>query len=191
MIDRLIRVITLNRPVYGEIEKDNNATMEAAIVVALTAIAGAIGALLASVITPAIETVSPGFGVRSAISLIISAFVGWVVWAYVAYFVGKSLFKADVTPVELLRTLGYASAPRLLSILSFIPCLGGLASLIGAILSLVTGYFAAKEALDLDTTNTIITIVISWVVVFIVSFIIAVILGVGSAVVGSVAPVTP
>jgi hypothetical protein len=82
---------------------------------------------------------------------------------------------------ELLRTLGYASGPRVLSILTFIPCLGPLAGLVGAIWALVAGVVAVRQALDFDTTKAILTVVIGWLAVFIVAILVSVVLGAGAA----------
>jgi hypothetical protein len=105
--------------------------------------------------------------------------VNYYIWAYVTHFVGTNLFEGTADPGELLRTLGYASGPRVLSILAFIPCVGALAMLAGAIWALVAGVIAVRQALDFDTGNAVITVIIGWVIVFIISAVITVVLGIG------------
>jgi hypothetical protein len=72
----------------------------------------------------------------------------------------------------MMRVLGYAKAPVLLGIFRFIPCVGWVIALAGWILSLIAGVLAVREAMDFDTGNAIITVVISWVVALIVYLII-------------------
>jgi uncharacterized protein HemY len=77
----------------------------------------------------------------------------------------------------------------LLNILSVIPCLGAIAGIVAWIWSIATGYVAIQEALDLDSTNAILTVVISAVIVFIIAAIITAIFGaiglMGAAVTGA------
>lgn len=174
MFDRILRVIKLDKSVYGEVEADQMATSQAAIVVAivavLSAIGGGIGALISS---------SGSSFVAAFLAAILSAFVSWVVWSAVTYFVGTTLFHGEATIGEMLRVIGFAQAPLILGLFSFIPCVGWLISLAGWLLSLYTGFLAIQEGLDLDTGKTIATVAIGWVVGFIVSLVIGMIFGVG------------
>jgi hypothetical protein len=88
--------------------------------------------------------------------------------------VGTELFKGEATLDEMLRVIGFAYAPRMLSI---IPCIGGI---VGAIWSLVASYFAIKEGLDLDDTGTIVTILVGWLVTVVIGFVLG-LLGLGGA----------
>jgi len=177
MIDRMIRVARLDRTVFGEVEQDPTATSQAAIVVAIVAVAQAIGNLGTPNVT--VGTIIWGF---------IGAFIGWVIWSYLTYFIGTAVFHADATPQEMLRCLGFAYAPNVLAVFGLIPCLGWIAALAGAILALVAGFLAAKEALDLETGPTLITIVLSWLIMFVVIFGIGVVVGGAAVLTGAVAP---
>ncbi len=77
------------------------------------------------------------------------------------------------------------TARRALGVLAVIPCVGGIAALIGAIWSLVTGVFAVREALDTTTGNAVITVLIGWAVLFIVSLVVGGILGAGALGIGA------
>jgi hypothetical protein len=181
MINRMIRAAMLDVAFYRKAEGDTSLTQEALMVVILVALAGSIGSFIGGVI-------SGGFG-SALLALIVALVMGVVtyyVWAYVAYFVGAQLFDAAVDPGEMLRVLGYASAPRVLSILSFIPCIGWLIALAGGIWALVAGFIGAREALDLDTTKTLITVAIGWVIMLIITAVISAILGVGAIGLGAV-----
>jgi hypothetical protein len=175
MFDRIVRVIKLDKSVYAEVETDPAATSQAAIVVAIVALLSAIGGGLSTVVTAE----GRGF-VGAFVAALLSAFIGWLVWSAVTYFVGTSLFKGEATLGEMLRVIGFAQAPQVLGVLSFIPCVGWLFSLAGWLLSLYTGFLAIQEGLDLDTGKTIATVVIGWIVAFIVSLVIGLILGVGA-----------
>jgi hypothetical protein len=72
-----------------------------------------------------------------------------------------------------------------LSILSFIPCIGALIALAGNIWALVAGFIGVREALDLDSTKTLITVAIGWVIVVIITAVIYLVLGVGAAGLGA------
>jgi hypothetical protein len=172
MLNRVIRAAMLDGELYKEVEADASLTQEALIVVILVSVVSSIGGLIVGIIGGKI-----GAALIGAVVAIVLGVVNYYIWSYVTYFVGTRMFDGVADPGELLRVLGYASGPRLLGILSFIPCLGGLASLIGALWALVTGFIAVREALDLDTTKTVFTVVIGWVIVFVISMVISMVLG--------------
>ena len=87
------------------------------------------------------------------------------------YFVGTSLFDGVADMGEMLRVIGFAYAPQMLCI---IPCIGGL---VGAIWSLIAGFVAVRQGLDLDNTKAFLTIVIGFVVYLVGVFIIALFIG--------------
>ncbi|MBN2005446.1 MAG: YIP1 family protein, partial [Anaerolineae bacterium] len=114
MLDRVLRVIKLDKSVYAEVESDEMATSQAAIVVAIVAVLSAISSGIGTFITSGGE----GF-IMAFLSAIIGAFVGWLVWSAVTYFVGTSLFHGEATIGEMLRVIGFAQAPLALNVLSF------------------------------------------------------------------------
>ena len=169
MIDRIRRIFRLDFSVFDEIEADPNATGEAVIVVLVVSLAAAIGTGLR-------PDTPRGFAVAFVMSFI-SGVVGWVVWAAVTHYVGKALYQSGVTFQSMLRVLGYASAPRVLGILDFIPCFGKLAGLAGLILSLVAAIMAISEGLEVDTGQAIIVAVVGWIALFIATAIVGTIFG--------------
>jgi hypothetical protein len=60
-----------------------------------------------------------------------------------------------------------------------------LVSLVGGIWALVAGFIGSREALDLDTTKTLITVAIGWVIVTVIGIVILSILGVGGLALGA------
>jgi hypothetical protein len=175
MINRVVRAAMLDVDLYEEVEADTTLTQEALIVVILVSIASGVGSFLAGVIGGDI-----GAAVLGLILGVVMGVLGYYIWAYVTYFVGTNLFEGTADVGEMLRTLGYASGPRVLGVLAFIPCLGPLAALVGALWALVTGVVAVRQALDFDTGKAILTVIIGWVIVFIITIVVSVVLGAGA-----------
>ena len=180
MINRMVRASMLDVNLYEEVEADPSLNQEALVVVILVSVLSGIGAFLGGVI-------GGDFG-GALIGLIVTVALGIVnyyIWAYVTYFVGTNLFNGTADPGELLRTLGYASAPRLLGLLSFIPCVGALAGIVAAIWALIAGVIAVRQALDFDTGKAVITVIIGWVIVFIISMVVTFVFGIGAVGLGA------
>ncbi|NIV40183.1 MAG: hypothetical protein GWN58_65500 [Anaerolineae bacterium] len=157
MIERIVRAIRLDWTVFSEIAKDRDALKEAAIIVAIVTFLSAVGTGIAAA----------SFGAFIG-DWILGIAVGWIGWAIVTYFVGTALFKGETDIPEMLRVLGYASAPFLLGLLSFIPCIGWIFPWLGGLLALVAGVIAVREAMDFDTSNAIITVIIGWIIVIVI-----------------------
>ncbi|MDQ3443390.1 MAG: YIP1 family protein [Chloroflexota bacterium] len=170
ILNRVIRVAKLDLPVYREITRDANATKEAAVVVAVVALASGIGAL------------SDSFG--RVILAVVVAFIGWVIFAAMTYFFGKNIFGTHSTQVNvesLLRTQGYAQAPGVLAFFGFIPVLGWIAALVGGIWALITAIVAIRETLVIGTGRAIIVGIVAAIASGIVSAILSLIFGIGWA----------
>ena len=162
MLERIVRAIRLDWTVFREIAQDAGAMKEAAIIVVVVTFLSAIGSGIGS------SNFFAGFFGTWAAEII----VGWIGWAIITYFVGTVLFKGQTNIAEMMRVLGYAQAPVLLGLFSFIPCVGWLMPLTGWVLSLIAGVLAIREAMDFETGNAIITVVISWVVTLIIKLLI-------------------
>ncbi|MDQ6669369.1 MAG: YIP1 family protein [Chloroflexota bacterium] len=171
MINRMMRAARLEVPFYEEIEADISGTNQALLVVVLVALASGIGAAIGASFAGA----SAGVLVGRLVSGVVGALVGWAVWSYVVYFVGTRLFRGTATYGELLRTLGFAESPGVLLILSFIPVLGGILSLVVFVWTLVASFIATRQALDVDNTKTFFTILLGAVALVIVVTVISLI----------------
>jgi hypothetical protein len=136
---------------YEEVEADQTATVQAAGVVALVAIAQAIGG-----------AGEGGFGIVAGV---ISALLGWLLWAGITYLIGAKLFGGTATWGELLRTIGFAQTPGVLNVLGIIPVLGGIIRFGVAIWVLMAGIIAIRQALDISTGKAILTAVLGWLVI--------------------------
>lgn len=163
MINRIIGVLKLDVNTYEEIEADESATSQAAIIVAVVAIVGGL-------IGGGISAAMGGSFWGSFLTQLLGAFIGWFVWAAVTYFVGTSLFGGQSNIGQMLRVLGFAQAPGILGI---IPVCG---AFIGWIWTLACTFIAIRQGLDLDNGKAAATAVIAFIAVIIVSFIIGAIL---------------
>ena len=173
MVDRMKRAVMLDATLYAEVEENTNLNQEALIIVVMVSVAGGLGALIGGLIRGDI-----GGALLGALVTLVIGVVNYYIWAYVTYFVGTRFFGGTADPGEMLRVLGYAHTPQLLSLLSFIPCVGWLIPLAAQLLSLVAVVIALREALDFDTGKAIITGVIGWVIIVVINMIVgAVFLG--------------
>ena len=153
LVDRMKGAAMLDIPTYEEVEADTTATGQAATVVAIGAVAQAIGALGAG---------GPGF-----IGTLIAALLGWLIWAGVTYLIGDKLLGGTATWGELLRTLGFAQAPAVLGVLGIIPVLGWLVKLAVMFWILIAGIIAIRQALDFSTGKAVLTAVLGWLAIVI------------------------
>jgi hypothetical protein len=159
LVNRMMRAARAEPHLYEEVERDVDATSQAALVVLIVAIASGVGAI------------GFGEGVGSLIFGVISAFVGWIVWAFVTYWVGKTIFKTHetrVTPGEMLRALGFARAPGVLNILGIIPFLGWIIWPVTWIWSVILGVIAIRQAMDFSTGRAIGTGLVALIPVLII-----------------------
>jgi hypothetical protein len=180
LTDRMLRAARLEIGLYNEVEADLNATGQALTVVVITAVASGVGSAIGQTLAG-----RPNGIIGGLIGGVLVELLGWLVWSYVMYFVGTRAFHGTATYGELLRTLGFAYSPGVLLILRFIPVIGGLITLIVAIWRIVAGFIAVREALDLDSGNTVATIVvgiIGYIIVFAVVALILGLVGLGTAV---------
>jgi|SRR5579859_416575 len=182
IVNRMLRAARLEVPLYEEVEADLTATNQALLVVVLVAVANGIGAGIAGA--------GSGRLVGALVGGVLTGLIGWAVWSYVVYFVGTRFFGGTATYGELLRTLGFAESPGVLSIFSFIPVLGPILAAVVGIWSLVASFIGTRQALDIDNTKTFFTLLIAFVALIVVVAIISLIVGLvfaAGAVVGGAA----
>jgi len=167
--DRIMRAVRGEVALFEEVEKDQNATTEALIIVAIGALSLGIGSALGS----AAMGGYPSGGLVSLVAGVVSSLVGWAVFSFVAFFIGTKMFGADATWEEVLRTLGYAYTPMIIGIVAIIPILGGLVILIAGLWTLYLAFVAIRSALDIDTGKTIATILLSIIPTIIIAALIS------------------
>jgi hypothetical protein len=159
LIERMKGAALLETAIYEEVEADKTATGQAALVVVLASISAALGAF--------------AIGMTGAFSSLLLALIGWLVWSGVTYLIGVHVFGGTADMGELLRTLGFAHAPGLLSILGILPLVGGAISSVLMLWMLVCGVIAIRQALDFSTGKAILTALIGWLLLAIPSLILS------------------
>ena len=148
-INRMIRASKLDVTLYEEVEADKSATLQAAIVVVLSSLAAGVGAL--------------SLGASNFLMAPLLSLVSWYIWAYLIYFIGAKLFPEPTTKSnhgELLRTIGFSSAPGLIRVFGFTPDLMSLTFIGAAIWMLVAMVVAVRQALDYQSTWRAIGVVV-------------------------------
>jgi len=168
--ERIIGAFTFRKGVYADVENDASFTSMAWIIVAVVSLLNSLGSF--------------AFGEGWLLSTLIGTVMSVIFFGaacFVVAWVGKAFFKADVTFEEMVRTLGLAYVWRIIGVLGIlggvISCILAPALIVAAILGLVAWFVAAKEALDLEWGQTIVTVIIGWILVFIGTVITGVFLG--------------
>jgi hypothetical protein len=170
IVARAIGVAKLDEPTYEAIEHDEKATEQAAVIVAVVAIAGGIGAIAEG-------------GVLGLIGGVIGGIAGWLLFAAVAYVVGTRLLPAagtEATWYQLLRCMGYAQIPNVLSIFNILGDFGAIIGFVGSVWALVTAVIGLRVALEVSTGRAIAIGLISAIATGIILFMIFLPFGIAS-----------
>src|SRR5262249_29575838 len=97
----------------------------------------------------------PNGGARGMLWIAVLFLVGWYAWSWTVWWIGTRLLPASETQAdvgELLRTLGFASAPGVLCALALFEPLAGAIFLLCALWMLVCMVVAVRQALDYPGT---------------------------------------
>lgn len=153
--ERLIGAAKLNAALYEEVEADRSAMNQALLTVVLSSIAAGIGAVG--------KGGAPGIVVGT-----ITALAGWFIWAFLTYVIGTKLLPESQTSStlgEMLRAIGFSSAPGLIRVLGIIPGLTGIVFFIASIWMLVAMVVGVRQALDYTSTLRAVGVcLIGWLV---------------------------
>ena len=137
LFDRIFRAIKIDVELYEEVERDKSATIQAGLVVVLSSMAAGVGALQ--------------LGASNFLLAPIFSLISWYVRAYIIYFVGVKLFPEKNTKSnhgELLRTIGFSSAPGLLRVFGVTPDLMAVTFIGSAFWMLACMVVGVRAALD-------------------------------------------
>jgi hypothetical protein len=182
--DRIVGAFTFRKEVYSEVEHDTSFTTTAWLIVAIVAFLNQVGSFASTDIL--------GWLIGAVVGTIF-AVIGFAVAAAIISWVGKSVFHAEVSFDEMVRTLGLAYVWNVVGVLGIIGLVPALACIIAPvvfiawILGLVAWFIAAKEALDLEWLQTIVTVFLGWVALIIITALAGIILGIfglGAAAIG-------
>jgi hypothetical protein len=152
---RLVGAAMLNAATYEELEADPLATRQAMGVVLLSSVSAGLGAR--------------GFGVHGLTAVVFFAAVAlmaWVAWSLVIYQVGVRLLPVAETRAdlgELLRTIGFATAPGILRVGGAVPGWTTPVMAITAVWMLAAMIVAVRQALDYGSTRRAVMVcVLGW-----------------------------
>ena len=152
--NRIIRAGKLDVTLYEEVEHDKTAMGQAIGVIVLSSLAAGIGTL--------------GIGLKGMGINAIGAIIGWYIWAYLTYFIGTRFLAEPQTEADhgqLLRTIGFASAPGFLRVLGIVPGIRGFVFLLTSIWMLVAMVIAVRQALDYTSTLRAVGVcLLGWIV---------------------------
>ncbi|MBN2365797.1 MAG: YIP1 family protein [Calditrichaeota bacterium] len=153
--NRIVRVLRLEKQVFEEVEADQ------------TALPQALGLVILASFASGIATISGGLD-ASLFSGTLGSLIGWFVMSYIIYFVGARILPEPQTKADygqLLRTIGFATAPGLIAVFGIIPFLYTISALVASVWMLIAIVIAVRQALDYTSTGrAIIVSVIGWII---------------------------
>ncbi len=144
-VARLTGAVLLDAATYEEVEHDRSATFQAMGVVLMSSVAAGIGLL---------GPFDARLSSLATISLL--AFAAWAVWALVTLQIGTRLIPAPRTDADmgqLLRTIGFATAPGIFRVAGAIPGLTTVVFAVTALWMLMAMIIAVRQALDYSSSG--------------------------------------
>ena len=153
-INKIIRACKLDVNLYEEVEADKTATLQAAGVVVLSSLAAGVGAL--------------SLGTSNFLIAPLLSLASWFVWAYLVYLIGVKIFPESTTEADhgqLLRTIGFSSAPGLIRVFGITPELMTVTFVGSAFWMLACMVVAVKSALDYQSLwRALGVVVVAWLI---------------------------
>lgn len=153
--NRIFRAMRLDPELYEEVEADKAANGQAVLTVVLSSLSAGVSGAISG-------------GYYGLVLHTLVALLGWVVWAFLSFFIGTRLMPEPQTKAnmgELLRCTGFSSAPGLLQVFGFLPGLGNAIRFAVAVWMLVAFVLAVRQALDYTSTLRALGVcAIGWIV---------------------------
>jgi hypothetical protein len=185
LTQRIIGAFTFRKGVYAEVENDATFTTTAWLIVAVVAFLNAVGTSASPNVT--------NWLIGGAVGTVF-ALAGFAVAAFVINWVGRSVFHAEVTFDELVRTLGLAYVWNIIGFIGIVAafsetldCVLSPVLFLSALAMVAAWFIATKEALDLEWVQVIVTVVIGFIVMVVIMAVggaILTALGIGAAALG-------
>ena len=173
--DRLFGAFSFRQGIYYEVEHDESFTTTAWILVIVAAFLNQLGTFASS------DYLN---GFVGAVGATLAEIIAFAIGCFLVYWIGKNFFNAEVTFGEMVRTLGLAHVWRAVGVLgvvsAIIPaltCIVWPVLILATLLGLAAWFVAAKEALDLDIVQTIITVVIGFIGFIVIVQVLTAVLG--------------
>jgi len=151
-LNRIFRAIKIDVDLYEEVEKDKKATIQAGLVVVISSLAAGVGAIQ--------------LGASNFLLAPIMSLLSWYIWAYIIYFVGVKLFPEKQTKSshgELLRTIGFSSAPGIIRVFGVTPDLMTVTFIGSAFWMLACMVVGVRSALDYNSLwRALGVVIVAW-----------------------------
>ena len=156
VIERIQRVLRLDSAVFPEIADDESALGPAVGIAALASVIASI-------------TGQGGF-IGRIVAGAVGAVIGLFIWTGIIFLMSKA-FGGKATYGQLVRPLGFSSAPYALAI---VPVLG---ALVGAIWGLIIQIRAVREVNEVGDGTAIAIVLIPFAILFVLAIILAIVAG--------------
>ena len=156
---RFMGALALDPVAFEDIEADRRAGAQAALVVALTCVAGGFAVVGSATLT------LPTFIIGA-----ISALFAWTMWALMITTIGTHLLPEPQTssrPGELLRTMGFAAAPGVFYAFGAIPSAAPFVFAVASLWMVAATVLAVRQALDYNSlVRAAVVCVSAWLLTF-------------------------
>jgi hypothetical protein len=156
-VQRIVGALALNPDTYEDIEHDQNATVQALGVVVLSSLAASIGA-------------GGGLSINGVVGHTAVGLASWVLWTLIVLQVGGRIWpetSTRVTTSELLRTIGFATAPGLIQMAGVVPGLATPSLVVAWCWMLAAVVVGVRQALDYRRPgHALLVCLIGWLVAF-------------------------
>lgn len=156
LTQRVIGALALDAAIYEEVEADRTATGQALAIVVLSSVAAGIG--------------SRGLGgttLSGVLFITIVSLLAWASWALLVFEIGVRLMPESSTRSdvgELLRTIGFSSAPGLLRVLGVMSAATIPVFAVTSVWMLAAMIVGVRQALDYQSTGRAVAVcVLGWV----------------------------
>lgn len=169
-LQRLVGAAALDSAIYEEVEADEGATLQAFVTVVASSVAAGIGVQGA-----------PGAQIGDIAVVGTIAVLAWASWALITLGIGVRLLPQRQTRSnvgELLRTIGFATAPGCLRVLGVLPGVTVPVFIVTTIWMLAAMVVAVRQALDYqDTARAIAVCGVGWVLAIAIAVVLGVLFG--------------
>ena len=166
MLYRAFMAARFHRATYRDVLRDQQAVLNALGIVILAGIAYAVGqsSAVGEAAEQGLDAGAIGDRLLGAWFASITFMVGWLIWAGIAYGVGRVFQRDEATFREILRVLGICFGPALLLFLTAITPIEGVVFNFVTIWMLVAGIIALQEIRQSDWLGAILDCSLGWVV---------------------------
>lgn len=169
LTNRIIRALSFQRDVYAEVEQDTSFTNTAWVLVIVVGFLNQLGTHVSQLGTQPSASFVKLLG--GTVIGTVGAVVAFAVAAFAMSWVGRTLFNAEVTFDEVVRTLGLAYVWHVVGFIGVVAavapgliCLASPLFILAWLLLILSWFVAVQEALDLEVGQTIVTVVLGWIV---------------------------